>query len=113
MAEYIDKNRLILCMNDWMLQNAPVKAGDDTIRADTILDAIKMVEDSPAADVRENVIRTQGDKLRAMSDEELAAWLYNVCCIEEPFECPALSHPQKNVDCRKIWLDWLRQEAEE
>lgn len=55
MAEYIDKNRLILSMNDWMLQNAPVKAGDDTIRADTILDAIKMVEDSPAADVRENV----------------------------------------------------------
>jgi rubrerythrin len=55
MAEYIDKDRLILCMNDWMLQNAPVKAGDDTTRADTILDAIKMVEDSPAADVRENV----------------------------------------------------------
>jgi hypothetical protein len=53
--EYIEKNRLILCMNDWMLQNAPVKAGDDTTRADTILDAIKMVEDSPAADVRENV----------------------------------------------------------
>lgn len=48
MAEYIDKNRLILCMNDWMLQNAPVKAGDDTTRADTILDAIKMVEDSPS-----------------------------------------------------------------
>lgn len=46
MAEYIDKNRLVLCMNDWMLQNAPVKAGDDTTRADTILDAIKMVEDS-------------------------------------------------------------------
>lgn len=55
MAEYIEKNRLILSMNDWMLQNAPVKAGDDTTRADTILDAIKMVEDSPAADVRENV----------------------------------------------------------
>lgn len=67
----------------------------------------------PAADVRENVIRTQADKLRAMSDDELAKWLYNVCCIEEPFECPALSHPQRNVDCRKIWLDWLKQEVEE
>lgn len=55
MAEYIDKGRLIMSMNDWMLQNAPIKAGDDTIRADTILDAIKMVEDSPAANVRENV----------------------------------------------------------
>lgn len=49
--EYIDKDRIILCMNDWMLQNAPIKDGDDTIRADTILDAISMVEDSPAADV--------------------------------------------------------------
>jgi hypothetical protein len=56
--------------------------------------------------------RTKADCIRAMSDEELAKWLYNVCCIEEPFECPALSHPQKNVDCRKIWLDWLKSPAE-
>lgn len=56
---------------------------------------------------------TNADRIRAMSDEKLAAWLYNVCCIEEPFECPALSNPQKNVDCREIWLDWLRQEANE
>ena len=55
---------------------------------------------------------TNGDRIRQMTDEELAAWLYNVCCIEEPFECPALSHPQKNVDCREIWLDWLKSPAE-
>lgn len=108
MAEYIDKDRLILCMSDWMLQNAPVKAGDDTTRADTILDAIKMVEDSPAANVRENVIRTNADRIRAMDDEELAKWLWNLCCLEEPFECPAISHPSENVDCKAVWLDWLK-----
>ena len=55
MNDYISRERLILQLNDWMLQNAPVKDGDDPTRADTILDAIKMVEDSPAADVVEVV----------------------------------------------------------
>ena len=44
------------------------------LRTCTTLDAIKMVEDSPAADVRENVIRTQGDKLRAASEDKLIEW---------------------------------------
>lgn len=43
---------------------------------------------------------SNADRIRAMTDEE-------------PFECPALSHPQRNVDCRKIWLDWLKQEVED
>lgn len=118
MAEYIDKNRLILCMNDWMLQNAPVKAGDDTTRADTILDAIKMVEDSPAADVRENVKRTQADRIRAMSDEELARFIADM--VDHPWcsesGCPlkmegACAYPEK--PCDESALDWLKSPVEE
>ena len=57
----------------------------------------KEVNAIPAADVRENVIRTQGDKLRAMSDEELAVWL------EEELDDGVPSD----------WLDWLKQEVSE
>lgn len=109
MAEYIDKNRLILCMNDWMLQNAPVKAGDDTIRADTILDAIKMVEDSPAALVTNQNRLTNADRIRAMSDEELAEWLDGLIshCNDGPcFTC----FMQKA--CLTNMLDWLKSPVE-
>ncbi len=92
-----------------MLQNAPVKAGDDTTRAETILDAIKMVEDSPAADVRENVIRTQADRIRAMSDEELAR-LHSTATACHRCEIPDCDGGHLN--CYDIWLDWLKSPVE-
>lgn len=55
MSGLIDRDRLILSMNDWMLQNVPAGAWVDATKADTILDAIKMVEDSPAVDAVEVV----------------------------------------------------------
>lgn len=62
-------------------------------------------------DIRFKERQTNADRIRQMSDEELAKWLWNLCCIEEPFECPALNHPTKNVDCKMIWLDWLKEEV--
>ncbi len=50
---------------------------------------------------------TNADRIRAMSDEELAkklAWRA---------ECPDKAHQDKcNEDCFGCWLDWLRQEAD-
>lgn len=50
---------------------------------------------------------TNADRIRAMSDEELAkklAWRA---------ECPDKAHQDKcNEDCFGCWLDWLRQEVE-
>lgn len=86
---------------------------DDSDVPDTNVGEFAKDTDVPSKLVTNQNRLTNGDKLRAMSDEELAEWLYNVCCIEEPFECPALSHPQKNVDCREIWLDWLKAEVDE
>lgn len=51
---------------------------------------------------------TNGDAIRAMTDEELA--------IEMTAKggCPHDCEEQENMDtdCVKCWLDWLRQEAE-
>lgn len=48
---------------------------------------------------------SNADKIRAMSDEELADILK---CVPDYTDCPHGAD-----DCRKCILDWLRQEAEE
>ena len=64
---------------------------------------------------------TNGNKLRAMSDEELAEFYCNdvdACppgsdmkCIDELYAHGEGPYPS-DEQCRKCWLDWLRQEAE-
>ena len=64
---------------------------------------------------------TNGDKIRAMSDEELAEFLFKVLnsgCFGEgvfPYHhCPpdmANSREEQKVICLKCGLDWLRQPA--
>ena len=51
--------------------------------------------------------RTNADKIRAMSDEELAIMLDSGCPKGrfEKNECPSYE------SCCKCWLDWLRQEV--
>lgn len=51
---------------------------------------------------------TNADKIRAMSDEELAGLISKGGCRPDyEFVC------KKYLDCEKCWLDWLKQEAEE
>lgn len=49
---------------------------------------------------------TNADKIRAMTDEELAEWLH-----EHNFNCPPVDC--RDEDCAGCWLDWLEQEVEE
>ena len=57
--------------------------------------------------------RTKGDKIRAMTDEELADFLYATWKQQDAFSkdvcerCP-------NTSCQpKCWLNWLKQEIED
>ena len=55
--------------------------------------------------------KTNADRIRAMSDEELAGLMRE---ITDPV-CPR-NHGYKysrDGECRKCWLDWLKQEATE
>ena len=64
-------------------------------------------------DLGESKIITNADRIRAMTDEELADWISNqgvdcaYCRIESLCyeEC-------KCADCDKAWLKWLKQEAD-
>lgn len=51
---------------------------------------------------------TNGDRIRAMTDKELALLMGFECCPESrKFE------PCDEAKCYECWLDWLRQIAEE
>lgn len=54
---------------------------------------------------------TYADRIRAMTDEELAEYLADISdrgfgrCAPGCYECT------KHVDCKEPWLDWLKQEV--
>ena len=54
---------------------------------------------------------TNADKIRAMSDEELADWLGVYCNGQTAQEVgkPCVSDMGS---CEECWLEWLRQECE-
>jgi hypothetical protein len=114
--EYIDKEAFISryrelhckdCDHRKGMKNGKMRfvygIGEAPCRACWIEDMIDCVDDWPAADVRENVIRTQADKLRAMSDEELAKWLARIewKVLEKQ---PAITEYAMRMD----WLYWLK-----
>lgn len=62
---------------------------------------------------------TNADKIRAMTDEELAEWGATLPCCPPGPDVQELCFP-KFDDCggdgtlsRKCWLNWLKQEVEE
>lgn len=53
---------------------------------------------------------TNGDKIRAMTDDELAMLLNPTC---PPRNCPEGRQydPEKPNDCLECWKEWLKQEV--
>ena len=55
-------------------------------------------------------VLTNADRIRAMSDEELADWLQRLDCME----CPAaLNCLNMHKTCNRLLLEWLKQPVEE
>lgn len=59
---------------------------------------------------------TNADRIRAISDEELAIILAEGC--HNTRECPTICAPIYPFDevvesCAKCWLEWLKQEVDE
>ena len=57
---------------------------------------------------------TNADRLRSMTDEELAEFLDERSCPQE--DCPNVAEDgtiSPNMTCRKCWLAWLRQEVDD
>ena len=74
-------------------------------------EALKEAQESPAKDT--NVL-TDADRIRAMSDEELAASNYIPCPYADDCcgECKYGWHEQAQT-CEECKLEWLKQPAED
>lgn len=54
--------------------------------------------------------KTKGDRIRTMSDEELAEWgLRNAMC---PCDAMNAGCALNDDTCRQAWLNWLKEETE-
>ena len=55
--------------------------------------------------------KTNADRIRAMSDEELAEWIFNRVKCQNCYMLPCVKHGDEgNGNCMQLWLDWLKQE---
>ena len=54
-------------------------------------------------------IVTNGDRIRNMSDEELARYFGDLSCHKQASREVCIAHER---NCEFCWLDWLKQEAE-
>jgi hypothetical protein len=57
--------------------------------------------------------KTNGDRLRSMSDEQIAEFLcFSNCTIAEK-ECPQWDNKHCDGDCPKHFYEWLKQDVNE
>ncbi len=61
---------------------------------------------------------SKGDKIRAMSDEELAEFLFKVNaaskhCMTEEGDCKWEDYPTHDKGCKDCFLEWLKSEVKE
>lgn len=65
-------------------------------------------------EVEVNYKQTNADRIRSMSDEELADFIreLNECCLAGAGKVDCTRN-EDCVDCRGVTLDWLQSEAEE
>lgn len=55
---------------------------------------------------------TNADRIRAMTDEELAVWIAETsCCSDWCILRDACDKKQEHECCINVWLDWLREEV--
>ena len=96
-----------------VLRTESVELGGNAVsvaRWMTALDvAIKALDDVTDKDVGKNEPLTNAQKIRAMSDEELAELI-----DRETDSCAPTGDCEKmSRDCKACWLEWLQQPAEE
>ena len=55
-----------------------------------------------------HIAQTNADRIRAMSDEELAEWVSYVSKGCDFIRCPAGHSVSCAKGCKLVWLDWLQ-----
>ena len=115
MGEYINKEAVDVTLCNLIREYNREALGRES---SAVFEALARFRYLPASNVRENVIRTQGDKLRAMSDVELAGFLTAVARKSAEKLCESLKLVDVDLsECdfgilTQTHLDWLKQEVD-
>ena len=59
-----------------------------------------------------HVIKTNADKIRSMTDEELAEWFHRIQYDVSDYYCGGHSCEPTLPTGKESWLDWLKEEAQ-
>lgn len=57
--------------------------------------------------------QTNADRIRSMTDEELAEWIIGMLAQEIIYAAAKVPTPDQTIEARKWWLDWLKKECAE
>ncbi len=95
------------------LENANARAGAYARGVEDTLAAIAACADEQ--DGKEDKPRTNLDRMRAMSAEEMANRIssLDLACISCPVTTPCLTYPQGGSECRQHIVEWLNSPAKE
>ena len=105
------ENELLARFTKFMLEH-DIECEEDLYQNEDIYrDSFELIEDLfnvvKSNNARKDDKQTNADKIRNMSDEELASWYVIKCTIMMKRDCPK---PYKT--CKDCILEWLQQEAE-
>lgn len=75
----------------------------------TVLNEVAYCDSVPCSLKDELPKQTNADRIRSMTDEELADFLDNLCLVKADFHCEECNNP---LNCDVCYLDWLQSEAE-
>lgn len=105
MAEYIDRETALNAFNGRIkLSDACLPFVKEYLQG--VHDRIKAI---PSADVVERKeVKTNADRIRAMSDEELAELVNSPC----PPTTPCVEDAYGEPNCKNCWLEWLKEEVD-
>lgn len=68
--------------------------------------------DPPFYRAKDKPVVTNADKIRSMTDEELAKFFADyVSCHDCPIPYCKVRFTMERLGCQANWLDWLKQEA--
>lgn len=113
------ENKLLITFTTFMLEHG-IECEEDIYQNDKVdEDSLELIEDLfNIVKLTNHTRQTNADKIRNMSDEELAEWLTNMCDFEkneEPYKSIYnldTEHEEEIHDSYGDLLKWLQSEAE-
>ena len=109
-----------ICGTCETLEGVPIHYSPKTTNVHPIESAMPVIHgklDMATGTLIYDTVRTNADRIRAMSDEELVKEFIETMADEMFFNCPVCKTKTESEcfasNCEKCWVEWLKQEVPE